>query len=634
MSGPTSGFSWRARLSVMVERDGEEAEAPLGAAFLVGSRHVVTCAHNLEGLGEETDVHVCFPLPGRNGVHRFARIAVRANWRGGEPDVAVLELDEDTDIRPALLASPHALLPPGVGPAAGATGTGHGRIEVAALGFPTSEAGGTSPDDRSPELVFNDHDGTVLDLFTRQDRHLTQDRWQVTLASDDPGTISHGYSGAGAYLTGAWWRGWEEDDRHVVGMISTGDRRVRGRSGTMIPLSAIGRVWEEIDDHIDLGWFTPDARRRLRRIVTGLGDEVDFRGVHGLCFPHFQHDPVDVAPATPWQWVRHTAEKGLSGDREGDLGAFLRRVHASLPPDRGDGLRTWLEEYCGTGSADPEAPSYVTVTAHRLLYDDTYTVTLRREDEGVPGASLELAEVPEDELRDSVEPRLNALLLGYDRHDANTLFEFVVPVPLFHTGFELWNLTSFQQITDRYPVVVSASELHMTLFQGAEPSSDDAGNAFHRNAALRERWNVLQTRGKAGAQVLACVGTTDRVTTKRRLNARADRQALVHSTLARIPQIEGALDAGVPIMLLPRRACDHDDHGDCSGARRAGQLKRLVEGTPFDKLADRVRHVRRQALGEEGEDHCGHKLSLIVNDPGRIGRNTEPPMYMGSEDPV
>ncbi|WP_017570369.1 VMAP-C domain-containing protein [Nocardiopsis halotolerans] len=628
------GFSWRARLSAMDEGTGEERT--LGSAFLVGSRHVVTCAHNVERVDDDTWVRVLFPLAGDDG-DLLARVVKRANRRAGEPDVAVLELFQDTLIPSAPLLSIDTLpLPDPTRLVADTASEGY-DVQLSALGFPTGAARGTPGDGRSSEKVFDDAKGAVLQLLTTFDQRVTQDRWQIRLLLGEPGTIRHGYSGGGAYLTRAWWRGWESCYGHVVGMVCTGDERVEGQSGTLISLEAIARVWEEIDDHVDLGWLDTAARRELRPIVTELADEVDFARVHEVSVPHFQHDPdAGSRPSSPWQWVRHTAEKGMSADRADDLRRFLRRVHDHLPPDRRGELGAWLARHHGEELTHPVAPSYVTVVAHKLLYDGTYTVTLRREDDGVPGEPLELTGVSEDGIRASVERHLNALLLDHGRRDANTLFEFVVPVPLFHQDFELWNLTSFMQITDRYPVVVSASELHMTLYQGAETASDDeTGTAFHRNAATRQRWDRLQAQGSAGAEVFACTKATDRVKTKRKLNACFDKHALIHSTRARDPHLEGALDAGVPIMLLPRRACGHESHDDCSGARRAEQLKRLVEATPFDKLAVKVHDVRRQALGEDDEEeHCGHELSLVVNDPERIDHNTDPPMYMASEDPV
>jgi len=117
-----SGAAWHTRIACGTE---------VGADFPVSARQVLTCAHVVRHSGT-ADVRVSFPNRAELG-ELTATVAVHGGWRGGDTDpgdLAVLELEHEVPLAPAVFAPP---------------GAEHGTPspELVAYGFPRGYEEGT-----------------------------------------------------------------------------------------------------------------------------------------------------------------------------------------------------------------------------------------------------------------------------------------------------------------------------------------------------------------------------------------------------------------------------------------------------------------------------------------------------------
>jgi tetratricopeptide (TPR) repeat protein len=189
-----------------------ERNAIVGVGFLVGERHVVTCAHvvaralNLPHDArkpENATVALDFPLLPGDPVRRSASVAAwQAVRTGGGGDIAGLLLDGDP--------------PPGASPATLVTRDDLWGRRFRAFGFPGAGTGG---DWASGVLRDTQAEGW---LQIEDDKHTGR-------------RVQPGYSGAPV---------WVEDDLHgVVGMVVAADRGPNDRVAYAIPASFLATMF-------------------------------------------------------------------------------------------------------------------------------------------------------------------------------------------------------------------------------------------------------------------------------------------------------------------------------------------------------------------------------------------------------
>jgi hypothetical protein len=558
------GWGWRARVET-------ESGAVLGAGFLVSSDHVLTCAHVVKG-----QVRARVTFPGADGAAAAADVVPCGAWAGvdDEGDVAVLRLDAPVGIKPARFAAGDAL-------------RGRSKTELGAYGFPRNK----------------EHSGSVVSLSTRPDMDLRQEWWQLDVPAAHLESLKHGFSGAAVYLV---------DTGEVVGMVTDTDRTVDGRSGRMLPLRSIRRHWEDIDDYLELGWLTAPDRRRLREIVRDAACAIPLSDVYRAAFPGF---PEVRRFRSAWDAIRYVAEEILEPD---GLPRFLVALSRHVDDNVRRRLLEWLGRAPGTHGARGAgpagaAPTSVIVRVDRMTRGDVYELSVFTLVDGVPGPYRGPIEVRRDELRDRVEevlPEMYGMLQGRD-----WIIEFALPVSLFNEPFETWYLEKDTGIFMRsYPVVVRD-------VQRMNPRSI-------RRDLTWKRWRRLRRRGTTLPHRVDCrVAYTDEQF-QDWLDAEAECCVLAYAAAPARGRLNAALNAGIPVMLWPRRACADETHGDdCGGGRTLRALVAAITDDDPDRVPTTVMNLRKQARAPQADEHHpGRELALLWDDPARL---PDPPLAMG-----
>ncbi|GAA4806557.1 trypsin-like peptidase domain-containing protein [Streptomyces ziwulingensis] len=222
-----SSTSWHARI---------ECGKEVGAGFLVSARQLLTCAHVIRW-SEREPVTVTFP--GRPDWGPLsAAVAVHGGWREGgadRGDLAVLELDREVPLTPAVFAQP---------------GAEHG----------------TDPRAPSPELIAygfpKGYDEGTLASYRALPGPLISDEWvQLEALTAHGQPLAGGFSGAAVTL----------GDGTVVGMVSAvaGGRDVR--VGRMLPVEVMARYWAGLGELVPTPGHRADALRRLYTLVRRAG---------------------------------------------------------------------------------------------------------------------------------------------------------------------------------------------------------------------------------------------------------------------------------------------------------------------------------------------------------------------------
>ncbi|MFF3984359.1 trypsin-like peptidase domain-containing protein [Streptomyces sp. NPDC001797] len=215
MSSP----AWHARI---------ECGNEVGAGFLVAARRVLTCAHVVRQSGT-AEVTVSFPHRRELGALP-AIVEVRGGWAGGAADpgdLAVLELDREIPLAPAVFAPP---------------GTEHASPSpvLVAYGFPAG------------------YDEGTLARYQAVSRTRIADEWvelEAVTAHGQP--LAAGFSGAALAL----------DDGRVVGMVSAiaGEKDVK--VGRMLPIQVMTRYWPDLLSLVTASHRAVTERTRLHELV-------------------------------------------------------------------------------------------------------------------------------------------------------------------------------------------------------------------------------------------------------------------------------------------------------------------------------------------------------------------------------
>jgi len=241
MDGPPEGSGGRRPTPLWQARIKNRRGDVLGAGVLVTERHVVTCAHVLNDKANATD-----PAPTETFDVDFPRAAgpssrtatvVRGGWfprLDDRRDVAILEFDQP--------------LPRGLDPARLSDGRSSGGNSVRVLGYPGDLDTGFWSSGRVEDTV-----GPY------------GERVQVSGDPTTPnGRIEPGYSGGGVI---------DESTGRVIGIIVTAYLRTERYAAFMIPIQAIGDLWQPLRDLIEEPAAAQDllGREVLDAIAVELG---------------------------------------------------------------------------------------------------------------------------------------------------------------------------------------------------------------------------------------------------------------------------------------------------------------------------------------------------------------------------
>jgi hypothetical protein len=553
-----NNWQWRAR----IETD-DVTGYTLGAGFLVDQQRLLTCAHVVK---DRPTVRVTFP--GGPGSLRATVLAPLTDWAkpGDVGDMALVWLDSPVAVRPARFVSPVE---------------DYWAGELRAGGF--REGFSAS--------------GSFVTLNTSPDRELSAEWWQVDVDQSHPERLAEGFSGAAVYRA---------DTGDVLGMITDADLKRGGVMGRMLPLPALRRHWEELDDLLRLPWVAPVHARELRALVAPA--LVQAAEVYQEAFP-------GKAPGqelrSVWDAIRYTAEEGTEDDRLPRLLAVLCRY---LPRPLAGRIGSWSLRALGAElpavrQSSGHGPASIIVRLDRLTRGDRYELRFASLVNGVPRQPLPPMEVTADQVRAQVERHVPDLLpdvLGRD-----WMIEFALPESWMNRAVEEWKAGGRPMLAD--PVVVRDVER-------LKP-------AFRQDRAIK-RWAELRQRDTPSAEPVACANARTKEQYFYWLMSRDDICMLVYAEQPRRGHLAAALDAGIPVMVWPRSRCPDGVHVNCAGESFAEELMRHLLATPPDELPRLVRKLRAEARSQPVDvPHCGQRLILFWDDPARF---PDPPLGTSS----
>ncbi len=549
-----NAWQWRAR----IDTDTDPPVA-LGAGFLIDSQRVLTCAHLVSGLAS---IRVSFP-GGPEGLR--ADVVPLTNWTqlGDHGDMALVRLEAPTSV-------PHARFVP----LEGAYWAGELRAHGFRLGF--------------------EQTGSYVTVRTAPDMTLAREWWQLDVDRDRPEHLAQGFSGAAVYLA---------ETGEVVGMVSDADLDSDGRMGRMLPLTALRRHWEDLDDLLRLPWLTADDRRKLREIVRDVTAPV--QQAYEEAFP--SPGPMPEFRSV-WDAIRFVAEERFEEHR---LARFLAVLAHHLPPSVAGQLAAWSRRALGTEIAPTgeckQIPASIIIRLERRTHGDTYELTLSSLVKGIPTHTTPPVEIQAAQVREKVEANLPGLvrdMLGYD-----WMIEFALPESWLNKAVEEWRAGDTPMLA--YPVVVRDVER-------LKP-------AFRQDRAI-QRWATLRRRTLTQPEPVRCSDNRTKDQYFYWLTAREDVCVLVYPHRPKSSHLTSALNAGIPVMVWPRSACTDAVHGECAGGRTAKELIALVAETHPDELPKLIKKLRAQARSQANDQpHCGRRLTLFWDDPAWL---PDPPLMM------
>ena len=398
-------------------------------------------------------------------------------------------------------------------------------------------------------------------------------------------------------------------------MVTDADLDGGGKMGRMLPLPALRRHWEDLDDLVPLPWLTVDRRRELRAIL--LEEVVPLREVYSRLFPG--QPPAHVF-RTAWDAIRYIAEECYGEDR---LERFLDELAQNLPDDTARRLAVWKD--CALPVRPVPAariqtprdfgPASIVVRLERRTREGTYDLSFASFVDGIPSQPTHPVEVIESReraadrhlptVREEVESRLPAMLA--DVRGSDWMIEFAMPESWLGKAVEEWKAGDTKMWV--YPVVVRDVER-------LRPT-------FRQDRAIL-RWGLLRGGSTAKFEPVRCGDSRSKDEFLSWLTMNQDVCMLVHPQRPTRPQLTAALSAGMPVMLWPRLSCPAATHDNCAGERTTKLLASLIAKADPDELPWLVRKLRAEArANDKDKQHWGRRLTLLWDDPSRL---PDPPL--------
>ncbi|MFJ5078703.1 trypsin-like peptidase domain-containing protein [Streptomyces sp. NPDC088553] len=564
-----SSKSWQVRVTTT---------ADVGSGFLVTERHVLTCAHVVDG-AEHVDVTFA-QHPDLSP--RRATVIATGEWRrDGEDrgDVAVLELERPMGVTPARFATVHAPL-------------AHQAVRLTAYGFPRG------------------YDEGILGEFRSTSDQLIAGEWlQLEAWTGHGAPLEEGFSGAAVV---------REDTGEVVGMVTA--RHPEGGGGRMLPVRALVRRWPDAADLVPVPDHKPGSVAALRDLVQRCADdhapETAYLSVMEKLSPLPPPPPAggflslwDVA------WFLLTEVEPAPGTAPwADFAAYL--AGRSPDPAVRRGLLAWAEEH-GAGTApreswapDPMTWSPILVEIERSGSDrDTYLVSVHAVRDGRARlvASTTLAR---GRVQEYVREHLGHAFAHIDRENGDELIAFAVPGDWLGEPVDEWHTSA----DDAAPLGCSSPVVVMDLRRRRES---------RLQFRLQKAWETLDRRTEGAAwHRVECDSFQDpaKLTVRLRLleTTAVGYGAPLSSERSR-DLLRASLNAAVPVVVWSRAGCS-DRHDEataaeyaCTGARFLDALQEQLASVPLAELPRRVHTLRQEAY--LADEHWATGLTLVWEDP-------------------
>ncbi|MBX9392513.1 serine protease [Streptomyces sp. TRM72054] len=554
----------------------------IGSGFLVTNRHVMTCAHVVDG-AERAEVRFA-QYPDLGPLE--ATVIVGGDWTGADQargDVAVLELDQPVDIPPARFAAVDAPYE-------------HPTVKLTAYGFPRN------------------YDEGILGEFRSTSDQLIAGEWlQLEAWTGHSRPLEAGFSGAAVV---------REDTDEVVGMVTA--KHSAGGGGRMLPSRSLVRHWAGAAGLVPVPGHRPEVVEKLRDLVQSCAD---------VCVPETVYRSVleRFAPLPPpppaggflslWDvaWFLLTEVRTVPGAAPcADFATYL----AELAPDPATrrNLFTWAGNHrAGTATLGPWTHpvrdgrtkwSPVLVEIERSgVGHDAYLVSvyaiLDRRTQLVASKTLARRHVPE-----YVRGRLDLAFRQIDR-SGEELIAFALPRDWLDEPVDEWHTSD----DDPTPLGCSAPVVVMDL--GRRRQS-------RLQFKLEKVWQNLDRRSDTAWHRVGCDRPQNpaKLTVKLRGLDRAVGYGAPPDTDQARGLLLAGLNAAVPVMVWPRSGCSGQHKEDttaehaCAGTRFLDALEEHLASFPAADLPRHVHELRREAfMAEESEPHWAAGLALVWEDP-------------------
>nr|WP_119612511.1 trypsin-like peptidase domain-containing protein [Streptomyces acidiscabies] len=585
--------AWHARV--------EASGRVLGAGFLVTPDTVVTCAHVLDGRTDGLTVSFT-ERPGTDPVP--VRLLAHGGWsaRAGHDrgDVAVLRLERDAGITPAVLAPPGAV---------------HGRAadggprKLVVYGFPAG---------------FDE--GTIAE-YRATSRQLISDEWNQLESWQQGGqSLAPGFSGAAVAL---------EDTGEVVGMV-TAAAGARGVSnGRMMPTEVMKRYWRDLDGLIPVAGHRPADRALLYRLV----ERAESAGLGGNWTRLYNavRDPLDPRPPEDGFSSLRSAALFVLSELEGEEAVgtvvrFAERLEALLtaygtqltspeapftPPDTQPTHPGTPFTSSGTQPTSPDTPftppgappewAPILVDLHHSgAGDDRVRVEVSAYSGG-RRHPIGSDTVSKDGLAEYVQRQIEAAF-GFLTPGADELIAFALPRNWLDLPVDRWPSGPDDEtpLGCSFPLVVT----------------DHARRRNSTRHVLTRAWKRLDSVPGARVDRVECGNTEEPGKLRMRLR-RPDACLAGFSTAPAAQRTRAHFDvtlvAPAPIVVWSREGCDSGPQEECAGGVGCAgktfldQLDSRVSGVPPAELPRHIMELREEAAAEE--EHWARGIQLLWDDP-------------------
>ncbi|MFJ9323941.1 VMAP-C domain-containing protein [Streptomyces globisporus] len=556
----------------------------VGSGFLVTRRHVMTCAHVMDGADH---AEVTFAQHPDLGPFRATVIAA-GEWCGtGEDrgDVAVLELEQPVGVAPARFA---AVNTPFVREAA----------RLTAYGFPRG------------------YDEGILGEFRSTSDQTIAGEWlQLEAWTSHGPPLEEGFSGAAVV---------REDTGEVVGMVTA--RYAMGGGGRMLPTRALVRRWPGGAELVPVPDHGRESVTHLRDLVLRCEEhgapEAVYRSVMEPLVPlpppppaggflslwdvaWFLLTEVDPAPGTaPWaDFAVHLAGRTEDPAVRNALHTWAADHRAGTAPQATPQARP-------TPAGGPRWSPILVEIEHSGADRDAYVVSVHV----VRGGRAQLvasSTVARQHAQEWVREHLDQAFGQIDR-EGEELIAFAVPGDWLGEPVHEWRTGA----DDAAPLGCSSPVVLMDLGRRRRP---------RLQFKLEKAWQTLDRRaGSTDWHRVACDSPSDPAKLTVRLQGLET--AVGYGTHPLTEQARGLLQAGLnaaaPVIVWSREGCSgpHDEAAGaehaCTGARFLDALEQGLASVPLAELPRHVRELRRDAyLAEEAQPHWATGLVLVWEDP-------------------
>ncbi|MFF2378821.1 trypsin-like peptidase domain-containing protein [Streptomyces sp. NPDC058108] len=562
--------SWQVRVSAY----------GIGSGFLVTDRHVMTCAHVVDGAERAEVTFAQYPDLGP----LEATVIAGGGWSGadqGRGDVAVLELDRPVGVPPARFAAVDASY-------------AHPVAKLTAYGFPRG------------------YDEGILGEFRSTSDQLIAGEWlQLEAWTSHGSPLEEGFSGAAVV---------REDTGEVVGMVTA--RYSAGGGGRMLPSRALVRYWPDAAALVPVPDHSPGAVARLRDLVQRYAEDCTPEDVYRSVM-----EPLTPLPPLPpagdflslWDvaWFLLTEVNPMPGTAPwADFAAYL--ADRAQDADVRRALYAWAGDHrMGTTRQRPKTrlvPDGVTkwspilVEIERSGADrDTYMVSVY----AIRGGRAQLVAsntLARQHMQEYVRERLDHAFRQLDR-SGDELIAFALPRDWLAEPVDEWHAG----VDDATPLGCSSPVVVMDLARRRES---------RLQFKLEKVWQKLDGRSSTDWHLVKCGSPEDPA--KLTVRLRGLETAVGYGSPPETDQARGLLQAGLnaaaPVIVWPRSSCSSRHDGDstaehsCTGARFLDALEGRLASLPLADLPLYVRDLRSEAYLTE-EPHWAAGLALIWEDP-------------------